>query len=79
MGFKETVEKQVEMLAEVHRNSKSFRILANFNAVILGVLLFYCLMVGVGGAIAGVIFCLFIINGVFYFSNNYLLQGGKKS
>lgn len=64
----EYIEKQTLKLAQIYKETVALRFIANFNAIIFGLMLFYLLLVGVSGAPILVCFCMFIVNGVFYFS-----------
>lgn len=68
MGFKEKVEEQAEILADIYKNVKALRIISNINAIISGCLFIYLMMINVSGNVLMVVFCLFLINGVFYAS-----------
>lgn len=75
----EFIEKQTEILAEMYKEITAVRFLANFNGIVFGLLVFYFLMIGVGGAPLVIVFCMFIVNSVFFFSKWYKdNQRGKK-
>lgn len=65
------VEKQTLKLAAIYKETVALRFIANINAIFNGLLVFYLLMVGVGGMPLVAVFCMFIMNAVFYFSNRY--------
>jgi hypothetical protein len=65
----EFIEKQTLKLAAIYRETVALRFIANINAIVFGLMLFYLLIVGVTGMPVVVCFCMFIVNAVFYFSD----------
>jgi hypothetical protein len=65
------IEKQTLKLAAIYKETVALRFIANINAIFNGLLIFYLLMIGVGGMVLVAVFCLFVINAVFFFSSRY--------
>ena len=63
------IEQQTEKLATIYKETLALRWIANINAIFNGLLLFYMLLTGFGGAPLVVVFCVFIINASFFFSS----------
>jgi len=75
MGFKETIEKQTNFLAEMYKSTMILRIVANTNAVFVGCLMIYMLLVGFGGYSLAIVFSLFLLNSSFYIANHITTKG----
>lgn len=77
MGFKEKVEEQALKLAEIYKTVTVLRIIANVNAVFLGALLVYMMMVGFNGQALAITFAMFLMN-VSFFASEWLTQPANK-
>jgi len=65
------IEKQTLKLAAIYKETVALRFIANINAIFCGLMVFYFLMVGIGGMPLVAVFCIFVMNAAFFFSKQY--------
>jgi hypothetical protein len=71
------IQEQTEKLAQIYKETLALRLIANINAIFNGILLFYMLLIGFTGMPIVVVFCLFVMNAVFYWSHWFTTKARK--
>ena len=70
MTFQETLDRQLAVMASIYREQRALSWIVNINAIFLGIIFMYSVVINAPGPIVIMLLLLFIINAVWWFSNH---------